>query len=202
MTVDGGRRSRSQVRSKVLRAALKAIEELGPDRVRVQDIADRAGMSSGHVMYYFGDRDRILVGTLLLSEQDLAERRHRMLAREADPGVAVVRLSRLYLPTGPRDVRWTLWAQTISRPPTDPETRNALREAVDSWSDALARVLEAGVGAGAFRPLEAEATAVRYCRFLDGLAIEMLLGTPGRSSRTWALAQASAAVAAFAAPAA
>ena len=200
MKADEGGRTRSQVRPKVLRAALEAIEELGPDRVRVQDIADRAGMSSGHVMYYFGDRDRILVGTLLLSEQNLAERRHRMLAREADPRVAVDRLSRLYLPTGSRDVRWTLWAQTIARPPTDPETRNALREAVDAWSDALARILEAGVEAGAFRPLEAEVTAVRYCRFLDGLAMEMLLGTPGRSSRAWALDQASAALGAFAAP--
>ncbi|MEV4189102.1 TetR family transcriptional regulator, partial [Streptosporangium canum] len=76
---------RPDVRAHVLRAALLAIDEVGPERLRVRDIAERAGMSSGHVMYYFGKRDRILVSTLLLSEDELAERRTAELATVADP---------------------------------------------------------------------------------------------------------------------
>jgi AcrR family transcriptional regulator len=190
MTADAGSRSKPQMRAKVLRAALEAIEKLGPDRVRVQDISARAGMSSGHVMYYFGDRDRILVGTLLLSEDNLAQRRDRAVRRAVDPWDAVDRVSRLYLPGGPKDVRWTLWAQALARPPADADTRTALREAVDSWSACLATVIRQGVASGHFRSLEADATAYRYCRFMDGLAMEVLLGSPGRA-RAWAVGQAA-----------
>jgi AcrR family transcriptional regulator len=184
--------SKPQVRAKVLRAALDAIEELGPDRVRVKDIADRADMSSGHVMYYFGDRDRILVGTLLLSEGNLAERRTRALARASNPWESADKLSRLYLPTGSRDIRWTLWAQVLARPPSDTETLSQLRDAVDSWSASLAMVARRGIADGEFRDVDAEATAYRYCRFMDGLALEVLLGAPGRP-RAWAVDEAAAA---------
>jgi AcrR family transcriptional regulator len=190
VSIDAGGRSKPQVRAMVLRAALDAIEELGPDRVRVQDIADRAGMSSGHVMYYFGDRDRILVGTLLLSEQNLAERRTRALAKEVDPWRSVERLTRLYLPASSRDVRWTLWAQTIARPPTDRATQEQLRACVDSWSEALAGVITSGRAAGVFRTSDPDATAYRFCRLMDGLAMELLLGAPGHS-RAWAVQQAN-----------
>ena len=91
-------KSKPHVRAQVLGAALAAFGELGPDRVRVQDIALRAGMSSGHVMYYFGDRDSILVGTLLLSEENLAERRERAVSRAGSAVEVVDRVTRLVPP--------------------------------------------------------------------------------------------------------
>ena len=185
-------RSRGRVEAKVLRAALEAIAELGPDRVRIKDIADHAGMSSGHVMYYFGDRDQILVRTLLLSEHALGERRDRELARAADVHRAIDVFNRLYLPTGQRDVRWSLWAQVIARPPTDLRVRRELRVAVDEWADALAALMTAAVDAGALPVIDASTVATRHCRFMDGLALEVLLGAPGRA-RGWAMAEASAA---------
>jgi AcrR family transcriptional regulator len=145
-------------------------------------------------MYYFGDRDRILVGTLLLSEENLAHRRARAVARAGDPSEAVEKVTRLYLPAGARDVRWTLWAQTIARPPADASTRALLRDAVDGWSDALGATISEGVGRGIFRSVDPGATAYRYCRLMDGLAMEVLLGAPGRS-RSWAVDEAAAAFA-------
>ncbi len=191
MVADAAGKSQQSIRSKVLRAALAAIEELGPDRVRVKDIAERADMSAGHVLYYFGDRDRILVDTLLLSESDLADRRDRAVARAADPWVAVDKLSRLYLPTSARDIRWTLWAQVVARPPADTATRESLRAAVDEWSTALSSIIVAGVVSGEFRDVSRSDTAFRYCRFMDGVAMEVLLGSPS-ASRTWAVEQSAA----------
>jgi AcrR family transcriptional regulator len=170
----------------VLTAAMEVIAELGPDRVRVQDIAARAGMSAGHVMYYFGNRDRILLDTLLLSETDLAARRDRRIASAADPHQALTRIVRLYLPTGADDVRWTLWAQLIARPPKDAETLQAFGAVIDSWSQALAGVIAAGVGAGRFRCPAPDTLAYRTCRLMDGYSVEVLLGTPGRT-RAWAV---------------
>ena len=188
-------RSKPQMRARVLKAALAAFEEVGPDRVRVQDIATRAGMSSGHVMYYFGDRDRILFSTLLMSEENLGERRDRAAARAADADEALAAVSRLYLPTGPRDVRWALWAQVIARPPTDTELSRQLAEASDTWTDCIAELLSSR--ARRRQSAEPSATAARYCRLMDGLAMEVLLGGAGRS-RSWAVAEAALALTALA----
>jgi AcrR family transcriptional regulator len=181
------------VRAKVLKAAMEVAAERGPDRVRVQDIAERAGMSPGHVMYYFGKRDRILVDTLLLAESDLAAQRDRRVAGAATPGEALDRLVRLYLPTGADDVRWKLWAQLVARPPRDAETLAAYTAVIDSWATCLAGVIAAGVGSGEFDCDDPEAVAARSCRLMDGYALEVLLGAPGRT-RTWAVAQVAEAL--------
>lgn len=177
---------RSDRRAQVLRAALEAFAEVGADRVRIQDIATRAGMSSGHVMYYFPDRESILVDTLLLSEGSLAERRDRAIARAGTADEALDRITRLYLPTGPRDVRWTLWAQVVARPPESPRAREQLRAASDGWAAAVASVLRTGAP---LTETEAHNVAYRYCRLMDGLALEVLLAAPS-SSRTWAVEEA------------
>ncbi len=192
-------KSKPHVRAQVLGAALAAFEELGPDRVRVQDIAERAGMSSGHVMYYFGDRDSILVGTLLLSEENLAERRERAVGRAGSAAEVVDRVTRLYLPASSTDVRWALWAQVIARPPADPGSREQLRDAVDAWADCLAEAIAAGSAEGTLADVDSSATAYRYCRLMDGLAIEVLLGASGHG-RSWAVREALAAFDALAGP--
>jgi len=180
-------------RATVLKAAMEVMAEVGPDRVRVQDIAERAGMSAGHVMYYFGKRDRILVDTLLLSEADLAATRDRRIAAAEDPLDALERLVRLYLPTGVADVRWKLWAQLVARPPQDAETLAAYSAVIDSWADALAAIIRDGVAAGVLVCADPSAYAYRACRLMDGYSLEVLLGAPGHS-RAWAVAQVSQAL--------
>ena len=181
-------------RAKVLKAAMEVMAEVGPDRVRVQDIAARAGMSAGHVMYYFGNRDRILVDTLLQSEADLVAARDRRVASAESPREALDRLVRLYLPSGAHDVRWKLWAQLVARPPQDADTLRAYAAVIDSWAEALACVVREGAAAGAFVCDDADELAYRTCRLMDGYALEVLLGAPGRT-RAWAVAAVVAALA-------
>src|SRR5580698_11125480 len=59
-STENGQRSRDRV----LKAALELITEAGIDRVRVAEIARRASMSSGQVMYYFTSKEHILLETL------------------------------------------------------------------------------------------------------------------------------------------
>ncbi|GAB2480413.1 TetR/AcrR family transcriptional regulator [Streptosporangium sandarakinum] len=186
--------ARPDVRAHVLRAALQAIDEVGPERLRVRDIAERAGMSSGHVMYYFGRRDRLLVSTLLLSEDELAERCTAELAAVADPREAVRRLVELYLPGGAGDVRWRLWAQVVAQPPRDEETLTRIASFTGTWVRELAALAVRGAGEGTFRPLDdPEDFAGRICRIMDSLAGDVLLGLPGRDAG-WAHEQAMRAI--------
>ncbi len=75
-----GRRSRERI----LQASIDVITEVGIDRVRLAEIARRAGMSSGQVMYYFTSKEHILLETLAWQEhQETAQRR---LALPGVPG--------------------------------------------------------------------------------------------------------------------
>lgn len=178
--------SKPSARTRVLDAAMEVIAEVGPERVRVQDIAERAGMSAGHVMYYFGNRDRILVDTLLLGEADLATTRDRRVASADGPAEALTRIVRLYLPRGPHDVRWTLWSQLFARPPQDSGTLRAFAEVVDSWAAAITAVVRDGVASGVLRCDDPPAVAYRACRLMDGYSLEVVMATPGRT-RAWAV---------------
>src|SRR5437660_10966063 len=66
-------------RDRVLQASLELIAEVGIDRVRLAEIARRAGMSSGQVMYYFTTKEHILLETLAWSEHEETRRRRAVL---------------------------------------------------------------------------------------------------------------------------
>src|SRR6476660_2660011 len=68
-------------RDRVLQASLELIAEVGIDRVRLAEIARRAGMSSGQVMYYFTTKEHILFETLAWSEHEEGMRRKAALAK-------------------------------------------------------------------------------------------------------------------------
>src|SRR5213082_2830223 len=78
-STEDGRRSRDRV----LKAALDLIIEAGIDQVRLAEIARRAGMSSGQVMYYFTSKEHILLETLAWQEHQDTSGLRESLARVA-----------------------------------------------------------------------------------------------------------------------
>jgi AcrR family transcriptional regulator len=150
-------------KQRVLEAAIDAIADVGVDGLRMTDIAQRAGMTPGHILYYFGRKDRILLETLSWSEHDLAVRRRASLGRIRDPQRRLHRFIDLYLPTGPDDTRWNLWTQLLMHPRDDSETAELLAGLNALWQDDLTEIL-AGDGDRAMR--------LRY--LMDGLAWDML----------------------------
>jgi AcrR family transcriptional regulator len=77
-------------RQRVLQAALAAITERGIPDTRMADIAARAGMSPGHVLYYFRSKAHILTEVLRWNEDRFHEQLQSKLgktttAREAAP---------------------------------------------------------------------------------------------------------------------
>jgi AcrR family transcriptional regulator len=122
-------------------------------------------MTPGHILYYFGRKDRILIETLRWSEADLETRRRAALEMAPDPLRTFVEL---YLPQAQDDVRWRLWTQIWSRPPADPETLEVLETLTWSWRDDLAPIL-GDPGA-----------ATALCYLLDGLTLDVLTGARSR----------------------
>ena len=75
--------------------------EVGIDRVRLAEIARRASMSSGQVMYYFTSKEHILLETLAWQEHQDLIRRRAALGKVAGAWRQLNRFIGLYLPTGP-----------------------------------------------------------------------------------------------------
>jgi AcrR family transcriptional regulator len=170
-----GRRSRDRV----LQASLDLITDVGIDQIRLAEIARRAGMSSGQVMYYFSSKEHILLETLAWRERTETTQRQIEMP-EASPGWPRLRLFvDLYLPTDLNDPVWIMWMEAWARAPHSKEVTDFLDELMLPWRDDLAEIVEQGISVGSFeRPRSAEGFSTRFCALLDGLAIFRLRQNP------------------------
>jgi len=163
----------------VLQASLQLITEVGIDQVRLAEIARRAGMSSGQVMYYFTTKEHILLETLAWQEHEATGRRRAVLAEAADPWRQLERFIDMYLPCDAADPVWILWTETWGRAPHDAEMSRFLDELMRPWYDDLAELAQRGEQEGTFRlQVPPGDFTVCFCALLDGLAIIHLTQKP------------------------
>ena len=179
------RESRRDQRRAVLLAAVDAFAERGADGVRLKDISDRVGMSPGHILYYFGRKDRVLLETLRWSETELAGQRRDELSRFRSPWRAIERFVELYLPVSEVDPRWNLWAQVSVRPPTDVEDQRLIADLEAGWTRDLAAWVAKGIETETFDALDADAFALRWVLLMNGAAEQVRLQVPGHDTQ-WA----------------
>jgi AcrR family transcriptional regulator len=167
-STEDGQRSRDRV----LRAAVELITEAGIDRVRVAELARRANMSSGQVMYYFTSKEHILLETLAWRDHQDIRRTRAALAKVAGAWRQLERFIGLYLPASPADPSWILWMEAWARAPHNRQVSQFLEELLSLWRDDLAAIVARGVQEGAFAPPAAiDDFTLRFAALLDGLAI-------------------------------
>jgi AcrR family transcriptional regulator len=186
-------------RGEVLAATMAAIAEHGLAGLTMAALGRRLGMSGGHLLYYFGSKDQLLLETLRWSEAQLGERRGALLARHAaSAGERLADFIDLYLPTGQGDPRWTLWIEVWSRSLAlgegngGSELREGQREIAEVWHRDLVALLAEGARTGGFTPppgTDLDRLATRLEALLDGLAIPLVTGLP-TASRADALSHA------------
>ena len=165
-------------RERILSAALDAIAEHGLSRLRMEDIGARAGMSPGHILYYYRSKQALLLETLRWSEQRLAEARREELRRPPDASGRLRRFVELYLPEGPDQANWLLWLQAWALGIEGGEVRSVAAQMNALWVDDLVRIVRAGVRRGEFKSVEATGFAAEYIAVLDGLSVHVLSDTP------------------------
>ena len=167
-STEDGQRSRDRI----LKAAVELITEAGIDQVRVAEIARRASMSSGQVMYYFTSKEHILLETLAWRDHQDIARTRAALAKVTGAWRQLERFIGLYLPASPADPSWILWLEAWARAPHNRQVSQFLEELLALWRDELATIVADGVQAGAFAPPPAiDDFTLRFAALLDGLAI-------------------------------
>lgn len=167
-STENGQRSRDRV----LQAALDLITEAGIDQVRLAEIARRAGMSSGQVMYYFTSKEHILLETLAWRDGQDLSRTRASLATIDGAWLQLERFIGLYLPASPADPSWILWMEVWARAPHNRQVSQRLEDLLRPWRDELAAIVTRGVQDGAFTaPAAIDDFTLRFAALLDGLAI-------------------------------
>lgn len=187
------RRDGQVARDRMLEEAMTAIAENGLAALTMSALAERLGTSGGHILYYFGSKDRLLLEALRWSEAALADERSALLAGRAAPARKLDRYLRMYLPSGPRDPRWMLWIELWARAGSNEPLRTAQDELDDGWQRDLEALLAQGADRGALPGVDdAAGRAGELLALLDGLSTRVVLGQRG-ADRKGALAAARSA---------
>ncbi|MFF5446571.1 TetR/AcrR family transcriptional regulator [Streptomyces sp. NPDC012888] len=188
------RRDGQIAQERMLEEAMAAIAEDGLASLTMSKLAERLGTSGGHILYYFGSKDRLLLEALRWSEQQLTAERTALLGRRVTAARKLDLFLELYLPRGPRDPRWTLWIELWARTPSNEDLRAAQEEIDGGWQRDLETLLAKGVEQGRFAVTDTTARASELLALLDGLSTRVVLGQRD-SDRAQALERARSAAA-------
>lgn len=174
------RREKREAREElVVGAAAQAIAERGFANVRVSDVAERAGMSPGHVTYYFPAKADLLMRAIRQSEEALVAQVADELMEVPDPWERLDRLIGLSAATSPGDPGWVLWFEVWSNAALDSDIARVHDELDRRWRAILADVIRYGCGQGAFQADDPDETALLLSAVIDGLSIQLTLGSTG-----------------------
>lgn len=175
-----GRLAKGHARQQiVVDAATKAIAELGLANVRVSDIAERAGMTSGHVTYYFPSKTDLLMLAIRRSEESLVEQVDAELGGIEKPWARLERLIDLSASSGRGDTGWILWFQVWSDAAVDDTVADVHNELDDRWRQILRGVLTYGQERGEFVFDDLDEVAQVISAAIDGLSVQLTVGAPG-----------------------
>ena len=172
------RRPKGKAREElVVGAAARAIAECGLANVRVSDVAERAGMSPGHVTYYFPSKGDLLMRAIRQSEEALCELVAEEIKGVRDPWKRFDRLIELSAASGPGDQGWLLWFGVWSNAALDPDVARVHDELDGRWRAILSDVIRYGCERGSFEAEVPDETAILLSALIDGLSIQLTLGS-------------------------
>ncbi|GGO57390.1 transcriptional regulator [Streptomyces lasiicapitis] len=173
-------RKNAPPREDVLATAMEMIAEHGLEQLTMAALGREVGMSSGHLLYYFGSKDELLLRTLEWSEGRLGAERSRLLARPEPARARLEAYVELYVPDGHRDPHWILWLEVWNRSLNADEQGRDRQAAIEgAWHRDLVALLAEGVSRGEFRAVDADRFAARLRALLDGFSIHVAIGLRG-----------------------
>lgn len=177
------RKDQGQRRAQLAAAAREVLLRRGAVGLRVKDIAERAGMSSSTVLYYYPEIDDLLLEVARSATDRFAADRARAVRDLGDP-VEQLRLAiRLGVPTGPDDADSRLLYELDALTGASTAFAALSTAYFDRQVSLYESVLAAGQSAGRFdlaAPLDLVARGLVALE--DGLGLQVVLGHPSIDS--------------------
>lgn len=157
----------------MLEETWRLLVEKGMADLTLAELGRRVGTSAGHLLYYFGSKDELLLEVLRWSEEQLAVKRAEVLGSDDPIEVRLRRFVEAFLPLGAGDPRWLLWLEVWPRMVRDEALLGPAGELDAAWYRDLATLLDQ---AGCEDSL---GVARRACALMDGLSIAIVHGERG-----------------------
>lgn len=181
-------------RRSILDAAISVIARRGVRGLRVEEVAAEAGVAVSLLYYYFANRNGLVRATL-----EHANERAAATAAAPDgpprPGFATVEEMLLAELDASDEVRETsvVWGEVLASAVFEPELREQLRAASDTWTAIVAERIRTGQEDGSVRrDVDPAASAERLTATVDGLSARWLAGVMARERARDLLADAIA----------
>ncbi len=148
------RDKRERMRAEILRSALRAFREKGYYATTLDDIAEHVGVGKTALYHYFPDKESILYEC---HRESLAEVRRLMTTAGESAESASEHLSQV-IREHVRVMIETLEGSPLALELTalSPERQNEVIRARDKYERGLRKIIDGGVQAGEFRPLDSK----------------------------------------------
>ncbi|WP_219417649.1 TetR/AcrR family transcriptional regulator [Pseudonocardia nigra] len=165
-------------REQILAAACEVVSEMGFKSLRVADVAKRVRMSTGTVHYYFDTKRDLMHAAFEYNFERSLKRRQPLLEAHSDPRQRLRAFVDSYLPADADTVKaWHVWAELWVEALHEPDLQELNERVYGEWRRIVASVIRDGQGAGQFRTGDAVLLANALIGLIDGLALQVLLGS-------------------------
>jgi len=167
---------RTYSRLDVTRAAWRVIVRDGLHNTTVRAIAKELGATTGVVMYYFRDKDELMLFALDRLGQGIQDEARR--AVEGATGIdRVLRLLTATLPLGPRqEAGWRIWIGFVGHAMASPRLRDEHRRRLEILSELVTKELRSLKQAGILKPgLNPRKEADALIAMSDGIGLGHML---------------------------
>ena len=154
-----------------MQEAWTLLAERGLADLSLSELGRRLDTSAGHLSYYFGSKNGLLLELLRWSEGELIEQLQLVLESGGSAEERLHSLCKLNFPRAPGDPRWLLWVELWPRVMHEPALREAQLEYDAAWRSAIARII------GELTD-DVETLAQRVLALIDGLSVSLLTGDP------------------------
>jgi AcrR family transcriptional regulator len=162
-----------------MQEAWALLAERGLADLSLSELGRRLGTSAGHLSYYFGSKNGLLLELLRWSEDELAQQLTVVLESDASAEERLHRVCNLNFPRAAGDPRWLLWVELWPRVMHEPSLREAQVEFDAAWRAAITQIL------GELTD-DVDTLTQRVVALMDGLSVALLTGDPTLTvDRAW-----------------
>jgi AcrR family transcriptional regulator len=163
-------------REQILAATCAVIASKGITELRLSDVAEKAGVSSGTVHYYFETKRAVVNAAFEHNFRHSLDRRRALLERPLDPLSLLLEVIDSYAPDDDATTRaWRVWAELWVEGIREPELRQVNERLYADWREVVVSLVRRAQQDGTVRDGDPVALANMLIAMIDGLALQVLL---------------------------
>jgi TetR/AcrR family transcriptional regulator, fatty acid metabolism regulator protein len=162
-----------QRREELIKATYQVVAEKGYSAVTLQDIAERAGVSKGSTLYYFATKEELFLGALEWIIERVHTRIGEAVATVDDPVEKVkAAIGAIFANAQESRQFFLAYSDFVSLGTRNKRFHDLNARFYHGCCDLDREIIEAGIKAGQFRPLDIDEASSMMRALVDGLMLQ------------------------------